>query len=65
MTQIEKKMEIVRNNIDSLNTITEKIIGLAIEVHTKLGPGFIEKIYQEALSFEFDKNGLRYEKESV
>jgi GxxExxY protein len=58
-------MQGVKDNIESLNKITQKIIGLAIEVHTKLGPGFIEKIYQEALAFEFDKNGLRYEKEKI
>jgi len=29
--------------------LTYKIIGLAIEVHTKLGYGFLEKVYENAL----------------
>jgi len=49
--------------IEELNRITERIIGLAIEVHKKLGPGFIEKIYQEALSLELDQSKISYEKE--
>jgi GxxExxY protein len=49
--------------IEELNGITEKIIGLAIAVHKKLGPGFIERIYQEALSLELDQSKINYEKE--
>lgn len=35
--------------------LTDKIIELAIKVHKKLGPGFIEKIYEKALALEFKK----------
>jgi hypothetical protein len=28
--------------------VTEKIISCAIEVHSKLGPGLLEKLYEEA-----------------
>ncbi len=40
------------NNTLALNSITEKIIGCAIEVHRNLGPGLLESIYEKALCFE-------------
>jgi GxxExxY protein len=45
------------------NEITEKIIGCAIEVHKALGPGLLEKTYQECLFYELGKLGLRVKKE--
>src|SRR5690554_4437009 len=40
-----------------------KIIGASIEVHKKLGPGFLESVYSEALEIEFQKAEIPYEKE--
>jgi GxxExxY protein len=48
-----------------LNELTEQIIGLAIKVHRKLGPGFLESVYQSALAYEFKKAGIPFEKEKV
>jgi GxxExxY protein len=39
--------------------LTEKIIGAAIEVHKELGPGFIESIYENALTLELQQRGLK------
>jgi len=43
--------------------ITEKIIGCAMKVHTKLGNGFQEVIYQRALAIELGKAGLEFARE--
>ena len=43
--------------------LTEKIIGLAMEVHKQLGPGFLEGIYEEAFIYELTKAGLVCEKQ--
>lgn len=43
-----------------LNDLSHLIIGIAIEVHKKLGPGFQEKIYEAALLKEFEKAGIGF-----
>jgi GxxExxY protein len=35
-----------------VDKLTEKVIGLAIEVHQHLGPGLLESAYQECLYYE-------------
>lgn len=42
-----------------LETLTGRIIECAITVHKKLGPGFLESVYQTALPIELRKAGLR------
>jgi len=39
--------------------LTEKIIGCAYAVANTLGPGFLEKIYENALAHELRKAGLQ------
>ena len=38
--------------------LTRKIIGCAYKVHNTLGPGFLEKVYENALRIELEKLGL-------
>ncbi len=40
-----------------------KIIGVCMEVHKKLGSGFLESVYAEALELEFQRVSIPYEKE--
>jgi GxxExxY protein len=40
-----------------------KIIGACMEVHKKLGSGFLESVYSEALAMEFARADIPYEKE--
>lgn len=43
--------------------ITRKIIGCAMQVHTIMGNGFQEVIYQRALEIEMSLQGLSFERE--
>lgn len=43
--------------------LTHKIIGCAMKVHTVLGNGFQEVIYQRALAIEMRNQGLDYARE--
>ena len=40
--------------------LTEKVIGLAIEVHRHLGPGLLESVYEECLCKELEEAGLEF-----
>lgn len=42
-----------------------KIIESCFEVHNVLGPGFSEKIYEEALSKEFKERGIEFERQEL
>ena len=46
-----------------LNLLSNKIIGLAIKVHTKLGPGLLESTYKECLYYEISNGGNKVVKE--
>ena len=41
-----------------VDDLTRKIIGCAYKVHNALGPGFLEKVYENALRIELEKLGF-------
>jgi GxxExxY protein len=43
--------------------LTHKIIGCAMKVHSTMGNGFQEVIYQRALAIEFQKQGVIFQRE--
>lgn len=42
--------------------LTRRVIACAIEVHKRLGPGLLEKLYKEAMVIEMELSGLMVEK---
>jgi len=47
----------------NINDITSKIISAAMKVHSELGPGLLESVYQECLYIELKDMGLHVQKE--
>jgi GxxExxY protein len=47
------------------NEISHIIIGCAFKVHTELGPGLLESVYEECLFFELQQSGLTVVKQKA
>ena len=46
------------------NEISQILIGIFIKVHSKLGPGLLESVYEAAICYELDKIGLKYRRQA-
>lgn len=45
------------------DALTERIIGLAIEVHRHFGPGLLESAYEQCLCFELTQAGIPHQRQ--
>lgn len=43
--------------------LSKEIIGAAIEVHRRLGPGLLESAYEECLAYELFQHGITFERQ--
>jgi len=43
--------------------LSHRVLGCAIEVHKRLGPGLLESAYQQCLAYELSRNQIRFETE--
>ena len=49
--------------MDNMDALTYKVIGCAMTVHSKLGNGFQEVIYQRCMAIELTKAEVSFERE--
>lgn len=42
----------------NVNELSYKVIGIALELHKKVGPGLLESAYENALAYDLEEAGL-------
>ena len=47
--------------VHTFDKLSSQVIAAAIEVHKRLGPGFLESIYEQALRFELTDRGIPFQ----
>ena len=45
------------------NEIAREVVDAAYKVHTTLGPGLLESVYEAVLAYELEKRGLRVQRQ--
>ena len=45
------------------NEISKIVWDIAFHIHTKLGPGLFESVYEEIFAYELNKTGLNFERQ--
>jgi GxxExxY protein len=43
--------------------LTERVIGLAIEVHRQTGPGLLEWVYEGCLCYELERSDIDFRRQ--
>jgi GxxExxY protein len=46
-----------------INEVTAQIIDASIKIHSKLGPGLFESVYEEIVAYELEKRGLSFHRQ--
>ena len=59
----QRAVHIGMRTADEINAIAEQIIGAAIDVHRRVGPGCLESVYAACLAVELTKRRLDFRRE--
>ena len=46
-----------------INELTEIVVDLCIKIHSRVGPGCFERVYEEILYYELTKLGVKIERQ--
>lgn len=46
-----------------INVLTGIVVDICIKIHSKIGPGCLEKVYEELICYELDKRQLNYRRQ--
>ena len=49
----------------SENELSKIIVNAAFQIHTKLGPGLLESVYEEIMNYELISQGLKVERQKA
>ncbi|MEF8804870.1 MULTISPECIES: GxxExxY protein [Bacteroides] len=49
--------------MQDINVLTNKVLGLAFEVHTQLGAGLLESTYESCLFYELKENNINVKRQ--
>jgi len=60
---VAKKSKMTIQNHYPLHKETQLLIGIAFDIHTILGKGFLEIVYKDAMEYELKKRAVLYERE--
>lgn len=51
--------------MENLDQVSGQIVDAAYKIHTALGPGLLESVYEAVLAHELGKRGLRVERQKL
>lgn len=60
---VERNLELIRRPGVTFDPLSQRVIEAALAVHRKLGPGFREELYENALCIELEKRGISYRRQ--
>lgn len=47
------------------NEIAAKVVDICFKIHTQLGPGLYESVYEEIIIYELQKTGVQFERQKA
>ncbi len=62
MKEIKGNTEMMKNSI-VINELTAIVVDLCIKIHSRVGPGCFERVYEEILYYELTKPGLKVQRQ--